>query len=193
MAAARVLRPPLRAATYRDAVRAARSHRHARRRSDRLDKSDVGLADGVLTVRDAKFGRSRLVPLHPTVPARCGATRPAVTGSAPARQRPGSSSPPPARLLRTSGADRTFARSPTALGLRTAGRRPRIHDLRHTFAVRKLLDWHRDGDDLQARMPVLSTYLGHVSPAGTYWYLTAVPELLALAAATPGPRPGARP
>ena len=54
---------------------------------------------------------------------------------------------------------------------------------RHSFAVRRLLEWHRSGEDPQARMPVLSAYLGHVSPAGTYWYLTAVPELMELAAA----------
>ncbi|HYX57516.1 MAG TPA: hypothetical protein VE888_00750, partial [Streptosporangiaceae bacterium] len=72
--------------------------------------------------------------------------------------------------LCTSGVDHTFAQLTTALGLRTADRRPRIHDLRHSFAVRQLLDWHRAGDDVRARMPVLSAYLGHVSPAGTYWY-----------------------
>ena len=62
--------------------------------------------------------------------------------------------------------------------------RPRatIHRLRHTFAVTTLLDWYRDGQDVQARLPALSTYLGHASPAATYWYLTATPELLTLAA-----------
>ena len=53
--------------------------------------------------------------------------------------------------------------------------------MRHTFAVRTVLDWYRAGVDVQARMPLLSTYLGHVSPAATYWYLSAAPELLALA------------
>jgi integrase/recombinase XerD len=61
-------------------------------------------------------------------------------------------------------------------------RRIRIHDLRHSFAVKTLLGWYRDGDDVAARMPLLSTYLGHVDPAATYWYLSAAPELLALAA-----------
>jgi integrase len=60
--------------------------------------------------------------------------------------------------------------------------RPVIHGLRHTFAVKTLLGWYRDGQDVQARMPFLSTYLGHAGPAATYWYLTATPELLALAA-----------
>ncbi|MCA1678927.1 MAG: integrase, partial [Actinobacteria bacterium] len=58
--------------------------------------------------------------------------------------------------------------------------RPRPHDLRHTFAVRTLLDWHRAGEDVDRRMPLLSTYLGHAHPESTYWYLQAVPELKAL-------------
>ena len=61
-------------------------------------------------------------------------------------------------------------------------RRPRIHDLRHTFTVVTLRDWYRDGVDVQARLPVLSAMLGHVAPAATYWHLTATPDLLALAA-----------
>ena len=61
-----------------------------------------------------------------------------------------------------------------------AGRR--IHDLRHTFAVRTLLGWYQAGEDVEARLPVLSTYLGRRDPRSTYWYLSAAPELLALAA-----------
>jgi len=60
--------------------------------------------------------------------------------------------------------------------------RPRPHDLRHSFAVRTLTSWYRDGLDVEARLPKLSTYLGHVHPANTYWYLSAPPELLSLAA-----------
>jgi integrase len=66
---------------------------------------------------------------------------------------------------------------------RSATCRPRPHDLRHSFAVRTLLGWYRDGADVGAQMPLLSTYLGHVHPANTYWYLSAAPELLALVAA----------
>ena len=66
---------------------------------------------------------------------------------------------------------------------RSAKCRPRPHDLRHRFAVRTLLGWYRDGADVQARMPLLSTYLGHVHPGNTYWYLSAAPELLNLVAA----------
>ena len=69
------------------------------------------------------------------------------------------------------------------IGLRTGTVHPRIHDLRHSFAVRTLIDGHRNDLDISALLPVLSTYLGHVEPANTYWYLSAVPELMQLAAA----------
>ncbi|MET4137437.1 hypothetical protein [Pseudarthrobacter sp. PvP090] len=71
----------------------------------------------------------------------------------------------------------------TAARLRTAARQPRMHDLRHTFAVNTLLGWYRDEADVAAKMPALSIHLGHSDPANTYWYLSAVPELLAHAAA----------
>jgi integrase/recombinase XerD len=69
------------------------------------------------------------------------------------------------------------------IGLRTDTVHPRVHDLRHAFAVHTLIDAHRSGADIAAVLPVLSTYLGHVEPANTYWYLSAVPELMQLAAA----------
>ena len=95
--------------------------------------------------------------------------------------------------LAAHGVQRAFNQLTTALGLRTPTTRPRIHDLRHSFAVRTLVDWHRAGVDAAGRMAVLSTYLGHVNPAGTYWYLSAAPELMALAARRLGDRSGARP
>jgi integrase/recombinase XerD len=80
---------------------------------------------------------------------------------------------------------RTFHQLTLRAGLRprSPACRPRIHDLRHTFAVTALAGWYRDGGDVAARLPLLSTWLGHADPAGTYWYLTGTPELLALAAA----------
>ncbi|WP_219070439.1 hypothetical protein [Candidatus Mycobacterium methanotrophicum] len=72
----------------------------------------------------------------------------------------------------------------------TAGSRPRIHDLRHSVVVNTLIDWQRDGVDIAAGLQVLSTYLGHVNPASTYWYISAVPELMQLAAAGLDRRPG---
>jgi integrase/recombinase XerD len=87
------------------------------------------------------------------------------------------------RLLRAN-VERTFIRLKHHLGLkpRSPRCRPRLHDLRHRFAVNTLIDWYRQGVDVQARLLVLSTYLGHAEPRDTYWYLTAAPELLELAA-----------
>jgi integrase len=73
-------------------------------------------------------------------------------------------------------------RDHTGLRPRSATCRPRIHDFRHRFAVQTLLDWYRSGVDVQPLMPLLSTYLGHTRPSDSYWYLTAAPELLQLAA-----------
>jgi integrase/recombinase XerD len=89
--------------------------------------------------------------------------------------------------------NKTFVELTTAIGLRTATTRPRIHDLRHSFAVRTLIEWHRAAIDAESRMAVLSTYLGHVNPVGTYWYLSAAPELMELAAARLDQRFGGRP
>lgn len=87
----------------------------------------------------------------------------------------------------------TFTALTSTLGLRTASVQPRIHDLRHSFAVRTLIGWHRSGADINSKMPVLSTYLGHQSPAGTYWYLSAAPELMELAAAHLNTQAGGQP
>jgi integrase len=78
--------------------------------------------------------------------------------------------------------NQTFTKLIGQVGLegRGARARPRPHDLRHTLAVRTLIEWYRAGEDIDRRMPLLSTYLGHVDPASTYWYLEAVPELLEL-------------
>jgi integrase/recombinase XerD len=183
LSAAQALRPPLRAATYETLFGLLAATGMRLGEAIALDRADADLAGGVLTVRDGKFGRSRLVPLHPTA---VGALR----SYAACRDRL-CPRPKTTRFfvstvgtpLRTSGVDHTFAQLTAALGLRTAACRPRVHDLRHSFTARQLLQWHRAGADVHARMPVLSAYLGHVSPEGTYWYLTAVPELMELAAA----------
>jgi integrase len=150
-----------------------------------LDRTDVDLADGVLTVRDTKFGKSRQVPLHASTVA-------ALRVYAEDRDRQHPAPHTLAFLLSTRGTRLdasnlpcTFASLVRSAGLRTpAGtRRPRLHDLRHTFATATLVHWYRDGADVQARLPLLTTYLGHADPKSTYWYLTGAPELLALAAA----------
>lgn len=150
----------------------------------RLDRDDVDLDNRIVTVRNTKFGKSRQVPVHST-------TAEALRGYALRRdrRRPTPKSPSfltssiGTRLLRDNISS-VFPRLVRAAGLRARpGRRPpRAHDLRHTFAVRCVIGWYRAGLDVHQRLPLLSTYLGHVDPATTYWYLSAVPELIELVA-----------
>jgi integrase/recombinase XerD len=159
----------------------------------RLDRDGVDLEQGLLTIRDSKFGKSRQIPLHPsTVEAltayaeRRDARRYRRDGRAN-RHAPSSTSfftsTTGTRLLRDN-VSTVFPRLVHAAGFEWAGhrRRPRLHDLRHSFAVNTLIGWYRRGLDVEQRLPLLSTYLGHVAPKSTYWYLSAVPELLELIA-----------
>lgn len=147
-----------------------------------LELSDVDFRRSLLTVRQAKFGKSRQLPIHET-------TINALHVYAKMRDRLLPSRPCTKFLVSTAGTELlqqnigvVFARLKKASGLVFSNHKPRIHDLRHTFAVNTLLDWYRADADVEHRLPWLSTYLGHVSPTTTYWYLTATPELLALAA-----------
>jgi integrase len=150
----------------------------------RLDRDDLDRGRGVLIVRDSKFTRSREVPLHESTLAALD------------------------RYVRLRDLHRPTPRSPSLFISRTGGRlsyramnwhfdrlvrkaglqprsdrcRPRLHDLRHRFACLTLQEWYRDGVEVQPRLPLLSTYLGHVDPNSTYWYLSAQPDLLAAAA-----------
>ncbi len=150
----------------------------------RLDQDDMDFDHGVLTIRNSKFGKSRQLPLHPSTVVEL--TR--YTRRRDARlPRPKSqsffTSAIGTRLLRDN-VSTVFPRLVREAGIGNTGhgRSPRLHDLRHSFAVRTLIGWYRDGLDVEARLPLLSTYLGHIAPATTYWYLTAVPELLELVA-----------
>jgi len=136
-----------------------------------------------LLILDSKFGKSRRPFLHDST----------VTALRDYRRRRDLWFPDPDRgsfFVSTRGTrldvhnlTRTFAGLLDDAGIAPPGRRrPRMHDLRHGFTVATLLDLYRDGGDIQARLPVLSTWLGHVDPKSTYWYLQAIPELLALAA-----------
>lgn len=148
-----------------------------------LDRNDVDLDDGVIIVVEGKFNRQRLIPLHPTA---VDALRSYATFRDQVSQKPTST----AFFISWRGGTRVgypavhgvFRQLTTTIGLRTETVKPRIHDLRHSFAVRTLTEWHRAGIDVAGRMAVLSDYLGHVNPAGTYWYLSASPELMELAA-----------
>lgn len=150
-----------------------------------LEVADVRLdaTPPVLHIARTKFRKSRLVALHPTTAA-------ALSTYVAQRHRLGydgvcaaffvSENPGP---LREGSARRTFAELGRRAGLRPpTGNGPRLHDLRHAFAVRRLVLWYREGADVHARLPELSVYLGHVRPEDTYWYLSATPQLLTAAA-----------
>jgi integrase len=147
-----------------------------------LKTGDVDLDEGILTVRGTKFGKSRLVPIHPS-------TRTVLSDYAARRDRFLTRRPEnffvSGRGTRLDGADvrRTFYYLSRQVGLRGASdsHGPRLHDFRHRFAVETLVQWYRSGQDIERRLPILSTYLGHVHVADTYWYLTACPELMGLA------------
>jgi integrase/recombinase XerD len=149
-----------------------------------LDDGDFDAGHGVLTVRNGKSGKQRLLPLHPTATAALARYQRERDRLLP--RRPGD-----VLLVSCAGTrldyprvQKTFRRIAAQAGItaRSAACRPRIHDLRHSFTVSSLLDWYRRGDDVQAMLPRLSTYLGHTDPRHTFWYLSAAPELLALAA-----------
>lgn len=182
--AARQLHPTLRAASHEALLGLLAATGMRVGEAIGLTAADVDLTGGLLTIRHAKFDRTRLVPLHPSVTdaLRAYAGRRDQLRPSPSADRFFLSSAGSA--LRDSSVHATFLTLAASAGLPTRpGNEPRIHGLRHTFAVNTLIGWQRDGVDIASRLQVLSTYLGHVSPASTYWYLTAVPELMQLAAA----------
>lgn len=175
----------LRAETYSTflGLLAITGMRHSEARQ--LDRNDVDLTESVLTVRAAKFGKSRLVPLHTT-------TREELRRYAILRDRTIRKPKSPCFFLSERGTElnpwtvySTFDKLKRQIGLRTSqGRRgPRIHDLRHRFATQTLLGLYRSGEDVERHIAALATYLGHVDITSTYWYLSAVPELLRLVSA----------
>lgn len=182
LAGARALGSPVRAATHEALFGLLAASGMRVGEAIALQREDVDLGAGVITIREAKFNRSRLVPLHPTVTEtlrRYAAERDHLV------RRPRSSAfflSSTGTALDRSRVSKTFRMITITLGLRTATVHPRIHDLRHSFAVHTLVEWQRSGVNVDQRIGALSTYLGHVSPAGTYWYLSASPELMELAA-----------
>ena len=148
-----------------------------------LTFADVDLQEAILTIRSTKFGKSRLVPLHPSaveVLADYMRRRQAL-GVVLASDHVFVNDRG-APLSRDQSMD-TFQRLLKKIGVteQRAGRRPHLHDLRHRFALQSLLQWYRDGQDVERRLPVLSAYLGHTDVRDTYWYLSARPELMNLA------------
>ncbi len=184
LAAARGLRSPLRAATYATLIGLLAVTGMRVGEAIALDRDHVDLRHALIVVRHSKFDKSRQLPLHPS-------TTRALSDYAATRDRLCPAPRTPAWLVSTTGTrliyanvHEVFHRLTKQAGLRPRSPRcrPRPHDLRHAFAVTTLLDWYRDGGDVAARLPLLSTYLGHAHPGGTYWYLSAAPELLAEAA-----------
>lgn len=149
-----------------------------------LERDDVDLAKALLTIRRTKFGKSRVVPLH-------ASTQRALERYADGRDqilpRPTATSffvGDHGRSLTVNVVEQTFVKLSRQVGLRGPSDRrgPRLHDLRHRFAVHTLMRWYRTGVDVERHLPELSTYLGHAHPTDTYWYLSAVPELMQIVA-----------
>jgi integrase len=148
-----------------------------------LHRGDVDLIDGVLTIREAKFDRCRIVPLHESTTAALAAYATVRDKHLPYPQSDAFFLTDTGKALRYNQAHQAFVEVTTTLGLRSGTVQPRIHDLRHRFTISTLLAWHQAGMQPGNQMAVLATYLGHVHPASTYWYLTATPELMELVAA----------
>jgi len=139
------------------------------------------LRAGVLTIRGAKFGKSRLVPLH-------ASTRRVLADYIARREQVWANRPVSSYLFvsnwgnRLDGGDirRTFYALSRQIGLRgpSDSHGPRLHDMRHGFASKTLLSWYRAGENAERRLPILSAYLGHVHWSDTFWYLSALPELM---------------
>jgi integrase len=144
-----------------------------------LDEHDFDRRRDVLVIRKTKFDKSREVPLHTSTVQALDRYRRERNRLAPRRRTPSFFVSTAGSRLFYQNVHETFLKLIYAAGLgNQKPRRPNIHDLRHTFAIRTVLDWYRDEVDVEARLPLLSTYLGHIGPSSTYWYLTAVPELL---------------
>jgi integrase/recombinase XerD len=149
-----------------------------------LDRRDIDVAQRVLTIRLSKFGKSRELPVHRSTIEALG--RYLFHGD-----RPGAAASTPAVFVSNTGTRLSYPNVQwtvqvlvhrAGLARRSAACRPGVHDLRHRFAVQTMLDVYRRGEDAEARLTILSTYLGHVNPKATYWYLSAAPELMQLAA-----------
>jgi integrase/recombinase XerD len=182
LAATDMLRPALRAATYRTLLGMLAVTWMRVGELIALDREDVDLGQGQLAIRKAKHA-TRQLPLHPS-------TVQALHAYAGRRDQICRTPKAPSFFISTAGTRliyecvrETFIALRRVAGLdHDTDPGPRLHDLRHSFAVQTLLEWHRAGVDVAARLPLLSAWLGHRHPASTYYYMQAAPELLALVA-----------
>ena len=170
LAGMRELRPDLRAATYETLLGLIAVTGMRLGETIGLSIEDVNLTDGVLTVNQGKFDLDRMIPLHPTTTAALADYAKLRERLCPAPQATAFFITPAGTALPASSVEFTFNKVTTRIGLRTPTAHPRIHDLRHSFSVQTIIDWHRAGTDIGANMAALSTYLGHRTPEGTYWY-----------------------
>ena len=147
-----------------------------------LDRQDANSVKGTLVIRHSKFGKSRIIPVHPTVQYKLRAYEVLKNTIIPSPETTAFFISEIGRRLTRWTVERTFAKLSKQIGLRgqTDRHGPRLHDFRHTFAVKTLLRWYQSGEHVQQRIPYLSAYLGHRHLKDTYWYLSAVPELMEL-------------
>jgi integrase/recombinase XerD len=181
--AAGTLQPGFRAATYQTLIGLLAVSGVRISEAIALDTDDLDTTGGQLLLRQTKFGKDRLVPLHPSTTEVLLRYRDLRDQQHPNLRCPALLVSTAGTRLHHSNVSLVFARLTGQAGIirRSATCRPRIHDLRHSFAVATVLDWYRTGADVPAMMPRLSTYLGHTDPKHTFWYLSAAPELMALA------------
>jgi integrase len=182
MATARQLTPRLRAARHETLIGLLAVTGCRPGEALGLDRTDVDLTHGVLHVRTGKKNKLRRVPLHPSTVRALRTYAGLRDAHCPTPSTPAFFISARGRRMGREELNATFTKLVRQIGLegRGARARPRPYDLRHALAVHTLLDWYRTGEDIDRRMPLLSTYLGHVDPGSTYWYLEAVPELLQL-------------
>jgi integrase/recombinase XerD len=184
MAAARALAHPLRAASFETLIGLMAVTGLRTGEAMALDRADVDLDEGMLTIWRSKLGKSRQVPLHQSTTTALAAYAARRDELCPRATTPSFLLSGGGTRLNYTNASTTFVGLLDEAGITTppGRRRPRLYDLRHSFAVATLINWHAEGADVQARLPVLSTWMGHVKPSSTYWYLHAAPQLLAVTA-----------
>ena len=180
MAAARRLQPEIRGATIATVIGLLAATGLRPGEAVALDRGDVDASAAMLTVRDSKWHKTRVVPIHDSVTAALDRYRRLRDRTIAAPTTDAYFVSVTGRRLSVGDLGRWFRRLLVDTGIHAPPfrRPPRPYDLRHSFTVATLVDWHAAGVDVQARLPVLSTYLGHLNPASTYWYLQAAPELL---------------
>jgi integrase/recombinase XerD len=182
MTAARTLRPRLRGVRHATLIGLLAVTGMRPGEAVGLDRQDIDLKNAVVVVRAGKQKKQREVPLHRTTISALREYARLRDACIPEPSTPAFFVSARGQRMGREELNCTFTKLVCEVGLdgRGARARPRPHDLRHTFAVNTLLGWYRTGENIDRRMPLLSTYLGHVDPASTYWYLEAVPELLEL-------------